>query len=363
MTSEVEISDVCVEHYETGLGISEPRPRLSWRYQGDVRDWTQNSYELRVQRGSRVELHKVISADSVLVPWPAAPLSSREVVVVGVRSHGSDGRSTEWSTLKIEAALFSHTDWTAAIVGNGAPAPSRPFRVHTTFTCPSSFDCARLYITAHGVYEAVINGNRIGDELMAPGWTEYGSNLTYRVFDVTGMLISGQRNVIGAWVSHGWFAGRMGFGEGKFNSYGTDVGLLAQLEINGKIVASTDDTWTWSFGSILASEIYDGEIVDSRIDDSNWAPRDASPVVVHFSVPSGAGNRAHQTSEHHLDALGTDDRGFRPKLCRSRQNLRRATHPRFRQSGTEACRGVRAGRAGYSSATCGQGNRRDSLGR
>jgi len=278
----VRITRVSCEHYETGLGISCPTPRLSWRFEGDAFGWTQTSYALIIRRGT-VENHHIIDSNSVLVPWPSSPLRSRESVEVEVQAMGSDGSWTSSSTLVIEAGLFTRDDWAAQVVtgANGDPdQPKKPYRVGARFHCPTGFRSARLYITSLGVHEPWLNGVRIGDELLAPGWTDYRYQLRYSVHDISAMLNPGEINVFGAWIGEGWYAGRLGFRDGVRNVYGSALGLLAQIEVDGSIIARSDLTWRWSHGNIVSSELMDGEIFDSNIDD-NWSGLEGwSPVTM-----------------------------------------------------------------------------------
>ncbi|KAF5563775.1 alpha-rhamnosidase [Fusarium phyllophilum] len=126
---------------------------------------------------------------------------------------------------------------------------------------------ARLYITSLGVFEAAINGQRVGDGVLAPGWTSYNHRLIYRIYDVSSLLLPGQKNIISAEVAEGWYAGRLGFKGGKRFRYGDELGLFAQLEIQdaaGKVSWDlvTDDTWSCTTSPIRTSEIYDGEVLD-----------------------------------------------------------------------------------------------------
>ncbi|GFZ43090.1 hypothetical protein JCM24511_00808 [Saitozyma sp. JCM 24511] len=276
----VAISRVSCEHYESGFGVSESQPRLSWRFEGEERDWAQRAYSLRIHRNGEVETYEVESAESVLVSWPSTPLVSREVADVEVQSHGKDGSSTGWARLRIEAALHQRQDWKASMVSaeeQDLDKPKRPFRLRKSFIA-SLQGAARLYVTAHGLFEAYLNGQRIGNEHMAPGWTVYSSRLPYSVYDVTGLIRPGETNTLGAWVAEGWYAGRLGIATGFRNVYGERLGLLAQLEVDGDVVARTDETWEWSYGRIVSSEIYDGETYDSTLDDS-WTDGDWRPVT------------------------------------------------------------------------------------
>ena len=100
------------EHHRDPIGIGTPSPRLSWRVEGAGPGWIQSSYE--VSGGSTAE-----GPGQVLVPWPGAPLASRERRSVRVRVTGPGGETSGWSEpLDVEAGLLSPDDWTARLVGN-----------------------------------------------------------------------------------------------------------------------------------------------------------------------------------------------------------------------------------------------------
>ena len=266
------LSHLKVEHYESGLGVSEAKPRLSWRFEAeDIKDWTQRSCDVTITREGKSEDYHVDSADSIYVPWPSSPLRSREIADVSVKVTGSDGSASEATKLRVEAGLLERSDWKADMIGGElqtATEGKAPVRLRSRFKAPSSKQ-ARLYITAHGLYEAYLNGKRIGDEYLAPGWTTYFANLRYAVHDVTDLLQEGE-NTLSAWIAEGWFCGQVGpFGE-KHNFYGDNFGLLAQLEIDGQVVCATGTDWEWSYGGLKLSEIYNGESFDSNIDDEKW---------------------------------------------------------------------------------------------
>ncbi|MCB9844462.1 MAG: alpha-L-rhamnosidase N-terminal domain-containing protein [Phycisphaeraceae bacterium] len=146
---------------------------------------------------------------------------------------------------------------------------------------------ARLFVTALGVYEAYLNGMRIGDERLAPGWTDYRQRVQYQVYDVTTMLRPGE-NALGAIVGPGWFAGRAGLFHARA-FYGDRPALLAQLEIEyqdgGMDRVVTDGSWVRRDGPILAADIMDGEMHDARRELAGWCEPGAdvrgwSPVEV-----------------------------------------------------------------------------------
>lgn len=270
--SDLSIAKVSVEHYESALGIDHSVPRLSWRFDGSASEWVQQKYDIKTENANGELSQTITSADSVLVPWPFEPLGSRSQTKVSVRAHGETA-STAWASVDVEAGLLCREDWKAELITGeqqGDDKSKRPFQVMKKIHVPEGGKAARLYVTALGVYEIYINGQRVGEEILAPGWTQYKHQLVYRTHDVTHLLRSGQENIIGAWVGEGWYAGRLGFAGGKRDIWGSRPALLAQLEVDGEVVARTDDSWTWKYGSILESSIYDGETCDTSISD-DWS--------------------------------------------------------------------------------------------
>jgi alpha-L-rhamnosidase len=127
--------------------------------------------------------------------------------------------------------------------------------------------------SALGVYELSLNGNGVSDALLRPGWTDYHHRLQYQEIDVTGLVVPG-RNVLGALVGPGWYAGRIA-GEGGIYQREVVPELLVELNVerdNGQteVLAATDETWEWMPSAILASDLYDGEVADLRLARAGW---------------------------------------------------------------------------------------------
>ncbi len=264
----VSVAHVSAEHHHNGFGIFHRSPRLSWRFgPTTVKGWRQASYDLVIVRDGDEEQYHVDSSASVLVPWPSRPLSSREVVQVKVRTKGKDGSMTPWAHLTLEAALLERSDWRASLV-SGPPQGKRTFRLRKAFLC-KAFTSARLYATAHGLYQVEVNGQRVGNDVLAPGWQTYKHRLHYQTYDITHLLKEGE-NAIGASVGEGWFAGRLGR-PGVSNIYGDCLGFLCQLEVNGSVVCVTDGSWEYLDSPVVESELYNGEIFDSRLVDPSWS--------------------------------------------------------------------------------------------
>jgi alpha-L-rhamnosidase len=270
----VKVNGLRAEHHREPLGIGNPAPRLSWK----TEEAAQVAYEIAVDGEPT---GRVDSTEQVLVPWPAAPLTSRQIAEVRVRAweRGVDEPSPWSEPLTVEAGLLQPSDWVAQLIGADIALPEDAdgpaVLLRREFTLPSPAVAARVYATAHGVYELELNGRRVGDHVLAPGWTSYHHRLRYQTYDVTDLLIEGP-NTIGAWLADGWYRGRLGFGAGKRNIYGRETALLAQFEIrcaNGEtVVVATDESWQGAPSPILATGLYDGERHDARREPEDWTP-------------------------------------------------------------------------------------------
>lgn len=274
----MKVSAPRFEHSGRPLGIGVAAPRLSWQIDASPR-WEQHGWEISCRRADGVQTSSSASADQILVQWPFAPLTSRERAEVSVRVQGPDEQWSEWSELAtVEAGLLDPSDWQAQPVGAGwheePDAERRPALVRHAFSIEQSVSSARLYITAHGLYEAEINGERVGDHEFGPGWTKYDDRLVYWTHDVTEHVSEGD-NVIGAWLGDGWYRGRLGFNGGYRDLYGTDQSLIAQLEITytdgTRSTIATSPQWESAPSPILLSSFYDGEKYDAREERPGWS--------------------------------------------------------------------------------------------
>ncbi|EXJ56451.1 hypothetical protein A1O7_06795 [Cladophialophora yegresii CBS 114405] len=290
------VTNVRFEHYlpEYALGLHESQPRISWRFQNAPEGFQQHGYELELvdipslsQEARNPATFKVDSGASVLVPWPHHDrLRSRQRVGVRVRVWDAVGFSSDWSEQSaLEVGLLSRQDWKCQRITTSWPVdPSRPGPEHLfrkQFSTRSEVAHARLYITAQGLYEANINGSRIGDQLLTPGWTDYSKRLQYQTYDVTHLISSGpSKNCVGVRLAEGWFCGRIGFEGGRRNIWGSQMTLLAQLEIQyadgAHEIISTDDTWQTTPGPTRLAEIYDGEKYDANLEIPAWSTGDSA---------------------------------------------------------------------------------------
>ncbi|WVR06136.1 hypothetical protein IAU60_003166 [Kwoniella sp. DSM 27419] len=265
----IRITKVTFEHASDRGAVPTATPRISWRFDGQARDWLQTSYDVRIQRTDGVEDYHVDSSKSNLVPWPSTPLASREKAIVSVKANGTI--DTEWYTTSLETTLLRRDDWTGQMISNGSS--DLPFRLSREFKVDKLDHPIRLYATAFGLYDIEINGKTVGTQVLKPGWTSYDYRLYFQSYDVSDLIRVGVNTITGH-IAEGWYSGRLGFLGGKRNLYGDCNGLMAQVMMGERTLVQTDDEWKWARSHLQSSEIYDGEVCDMRLLDtqSQWQP-------------------------------------------------------------------------------------------
>jgi alpha-L-rhamnosidase len=173
--------------------------------------------------------------------------------------------------------LLAPGDWTArwieAARDEGARASQPAPMLRGTFAVKGKVRSARAYVTSLGLYELEINGQRVGDQLLTPGWTSYHHRLQYQTYDVTGRLRGGE-NAIGATLGDGWYRGFLAWKDRRA-VYGDCLALLCQLRIeytDGRVeTVGTGEAWKSTTGPIRASDIYNGETYDARLERPGWS--------------------------------------------------------------------------------------------
>jgi len=311
--SKVQIS--LRSQYPTGqLGLPAGTLELSFKVSGAIKGEAQLAYEIQSALSPDFITGQVSTtvktASSQFVKAPHVPRASREVSYHRVRIETQSGWSAFSNTLVHETGLIQGGDMVAVAIGDQGVAPSAPALLRTSFVVTKPVARARLYATAHGTFDAQLNGKKVGDHILAPGWTPYQFRVLVETHDLTDQIVQGE-NVLGAVLADGWYRGKMSF-LNMFNNYGDHTSFLAQLEIeyqdgSSEIIA-TDDTWKTATGSLRAASIYDGSDEDfsqtvtgwsdAGFDDSNWAavtvrefnknlldPMSAPPVRIKAELP------------------------------------------------------------------------------
>ncbi|MGM9470449.1 family 78 glycoside hydrolase catalytic domain [Pseudarthrobacter sp. YS3] len=260
--------------------VAEPRPRLSWVAAAESTDWLQTGAELRLTRGRTVESAGHAGPESALVEWPFEAIAAGEQVAVEVRVSGNDGGTTDWSAPLTLVGGFVDGPWQAEAIGLPARAGEetplgQPGQLRHEFTVGEGLAKATLFATAHGVYQAEINGTEVDDQILKPGWTAYGDRLNHETTDVTALLAPGA-NAIGIWLAGGWFTEKYGFHGFAKPFYGEQPALKAELHLEysdgTRETVASGPAWRASTGGpLVSSGIYAGEAFDARRAEAGWS--------------------------------------------------------------------------------------------
>ncbi|UKT64466.1 glycoside hydrolase family 78 protein [Pedobacter mucosus] len=274
---KLSIADLTVENLVNPLSVDYPNPRFSWKLVSETKNTEQVNYEIRL--GNTITLKKTSwivnkrSNESVLVSYGGPELISKTKYYWQVRVKDNHGNTSPWSTIQYFQTGLKATDWTAkwiTVQGKDSSLISPLFRKDVLLN--KNIRSATAYISAKGLYEASINGKKLGNHYFAPGWTSYKNHIQYQVYDVSKSFNKGA-NAIGVSLGDGWYKGNIGFSNQK-NFYGDTRALLLQIEIEyvdgTKETINSDGSWKSANGPILSSDIYNGETYDARLEISGW---------------------------------------------------------------------------------------------
>ena len=301
------------EGLDNPLGLATAAPRFSWWVQDSRRAAVQSAWQIQVDtlpgQGGLWDSGRQTGRDNIQVPYGGPPLRSGERYYWRVRTWDAAGQPSPWSAVHHwEMAFTRPEDWQAQWIGTGEPVPTRDEDFYTdqpapllrkAFTLPAGVQRARLYITGLGYYEAYLDGEKIGDRVLEPGWTNYGKRTLYSVYDVTDQLGAGP-HVLGVLLGNGWYNPlplRL-FGRWNLREILT-IGppkVLAQLHLTladgREQVIGTDTSWTWAPSHILRNNVYLGEKQDGARRRPDWTTPGAEPgpdwqPVVAVPAPGG----------------------------------------------------------------------------
>ncbi|WP_433185987.1 family 78 glycoside hydrolase catalytic domain [Actinoallomurus sp. CA-150999] len=288
---------LCCDHRTTPLGIGEPTPLLSWRLAaGDAspRGDAPVAYRVDVAESldgpSHWDTGRVEDAGATGAVYAGPPLRPRTRyhwrVTVWAASGGAESAESWFETGLGEGewrASWIARDWTAVDVVDPPEEGERALESHGLSPCPllrREFTAsavpvrARLYVSARGLYELRVNGERAGDAELAPGWTDYRHRIQYQAYDVTAFVREGA-NAVAATLADGWWSGYVGFDPRRAGAhYGTFPQLIAQLHLDypdgSTEVVGTDETWRAAQGALRYADLLMGECHDARQAVDGW---------------------------------------------------------------------------------------------
>jgi alpha-L-rhamnosidase len=284
------------EFLKDPLGIDVVHPRFSWLINSDRRNTFQSAYEIIVSADEKdIETRKsllwstgkISSSQNINILYNGDPLRSFTRYYWKVRIYDQDNKPSAWSnTAWFETAILNDRDWSAKWISDSSRNPAKdedyykPDRMplfRKEFSAQKKIANARLYISGLGYYETWLNGQKMGDHVLDPGFTTYKKQVLYAVYDITSMLKQG-KNVAAVMLGNGWWNPLPFklFGRWDLRNY-QQTGrpcLKAELHIqyedgsNEKII--TDESWQTAPGPVTSNNVYLGEKYDARLEQKNW---------------------------------------------------------------------------------------------
>lgn len=276
--AQLSVSQLRVEHLENPLGIDQPNPVFGWILESSARNTRQIAYEIQVSSASSKKTGdlwksgKQASDASVDIQYAGRPLRSGERYTWTVTVWDNHGQRAQSAQGRFQMGMLHAGEWKAQWIESDIKG-AEPSYFRKEIHVRKKIASATAFVSARGLYTAFINGQRVGNDYLTPGWTSYKHRFQYQAYDITPLLQRG-KNAVGAILAQGWYSGRLTWKAGN-PPYGEKTALLMQLLIRytdgSEELVLTDPTWQYSTGEITFTGIYDGETVDARKAQKGWS--------------------------------------------------------------------------------------------
>lgn len=279
----LDIVRIRINHLEKPRGI-QGSIQFQWEIVTDHTNVTQTAFRIQIAedrdyRRLVYDSEKTESRQSANVEVGGIAWKTLTHYYARARVWDNYGEASPWRETEFLSALGDPEEWradfiTAETEEDRAKAPGT--MVRKEFTLQKPVREALLLCSAHGMYQAFLNGARVGDHELAPGWTSYQKRLLYQTYDVTSLLRPG-KNALGALVGAGWYKGDITYLRihncyGDFAAFGGQ--LLIRYEDGGEETIVTDRAWKGCHSPILHADLFDGETYDARLEQPGWLEAD-----------------------------------------------------------------------------------------
>ena len=292
----LEIEQLRVEYLENPKNIDVTTPRFSWVLTGNGYNRKQSAYNIIVATSKDFSIKsnvwdsgKIASNQTNQISYDGETLISGAKYFWRVAVWDENGVLSISETANWSMGNLDFIDWQAQYISHNVGynikdkytelylPPARYLR--HSFNINKTIKRATAYTTALGLYELRLNGKKVGDDYLLPGWTDYNKRLYYQTFDITDRLNQGE-NVVGAIIADGWYSGYIGYAllvrlDRVREFYGVNPSFMGQIKIEYKdgsseIIASNENSWKANQGPILEADIIMGETYDARLEHNNW---------------------------------------------------------------------------------------------
>ena len=254
------------EYLVEPIGLGTTSPRFTWEYEGELEGFKASRHEIRIGT-SPDDLHPY-TRDMALLPHTR--------YYWNVRVWDEQGHPCAPSaTASFETAKFAPSDWSATWITDHKDKEFEPAPLfRKSFPIRQEIKDARLYVASAGYHELFLNGKRVGDSYLEPGYTHFDKRILYVTHDVTSLLESGD-NVIAVVLGNGWYNEQSvavwNFHEARWRDRPR---LLCELRVTytdgtAEVIGS-DSTWKTSIGAYLYNNLYSGDKFDARLEKEGW---------------------------------------------------------------------------------------------
>ncbi|MCF7669763.1 MAG: glycoside hydrolase family 78 protein [Verrucomicrobia bacterium] len=277
------------EYLVNPIGIDITSPRLSWKLSSDERGQSQSAYQIIVAStketlaeniGDIWNSGKVESSRNNHIKYAGPLLSSCRRYHWKVRVWDKNGERSEYSNPAFwEMGLLDRVYWQGDWIGRTTDTNSLPSPMfRKTFVLDEGINDARVYICGLGYYDLFINGQKVGDHILDPGYTRYDKRMLYVTYDVTDLLNKG-KNTVGVILGHGWYNVQTKavwyFDRAPWRAAPKLLLNLRVEQQNGEFkTINTDNSWKTSTCPITFNSIYGGETYDARLEKTGWSKPD-----------------------------------------------------------------------------------------
>ncbi len=277
----LNVKKISMEYLSQPIGADQ-MPQFGWEIESDRRNVKQKAYELQIALDpefSRLvyDSGKEEKGTSVHVVPKETALTSVTAYYVRVKVWDQEEESVYSAPERFVTGLVNGDLFQAAFVSGEQRAfdteCSKGTYVRGTFNLKGKVKEAYALTTALGLYNFYLNGKKVGEDELTPGWTSYRKHLTYQTYEVTDYLKEGQ-NGAGAMLGAGWYKGVMGLTKAR-NNYGDQTAFAMELHVtyeNGETeIICTDESWLGADSPVVFAEIYDGETYDASLEIPGWS--------------------------------------------------------------------------------------------
>jgi len=302
--ANLSVHSTSIGNKAEAFGVGTNHFRFSWKLESNVRNTSQTAYQI-VVASDRKSLNgnypiwdsgKTGSRQSILVNYAGPALEPGQCYFWKVKVWDNHGNESEWSpSIPFITALETEADWSDArwigyeelpdsmrlvegVTGYGNLSLDKVEKravlpqFRKEFTLKDKIESATLFISGIGQYEASINGQKVGDDFLSPGWTHFDKTILYNTYDVTSMLKHGE-NAIGVLVGNGFYYNNRERYRKLIIAYGFPK-MICKLHIRYKNGESetlvSGKLWQMKPSPITYSSIYGGEDYDARLEESGW---------------------------------------------------------------------------------------------